>query len=172
VDDLTIQLIAARDGDRLAFASFVRRAQADVWRLCARLAGRSDADDLTQETFVRAVRALPSFRGDASARTWLLTIARCACADAVRRAARIRRRDSRLGPPEVVAPDASPTAEIDLLLAVLDDDQRAAFVLTQLHGLAYADAAKVCDVPIGTIRSRVARARATLVETIRAAQAV
>jgi RNA polymerase sigma-70 factor (ECF subfamily) len=172
VDDLTDLLVAARDGDRLAFASFVRQAQADVWRLCARLAGRSDADDLTQETFVRAVRALPAYRAEASARTWLLAISRRACADAVRRAARIRRRDARLGPPDAVVPDRAPVAEIDLLLAELDDDQRAAFVLTQLHGLAYADAAVVCGVPVGTIRSRVARARVTLVASLRAADAV
>jgi RNA polymerase sigma-70 factor (ECF subfamily) len=172
VDDLTRQLIAARDGDRLAFASFVRHAQADVWRLCVRLAGRADADDLTQETFVRAVRALPAYRAEASARTWLLAIARRACADAVRRAARTRRRDARVGPADTIVPDDTPTAEIDLLLAELDDDQRAAFVLTQIHGLAYADAATVCCVPIGTIRSRVARARCTLLASLRAADAV
>jgi RNA polymerase sigma-70 factor (ECF subfamily) len=172
VDDLTELLIHARDGDRLAFAGFVRHAQADVWRLCVRLAGRSEADDLTQETFVRAFRALPAYRAEASARTWLLAIARRACADAVRRAERIRRRDRRLGPPDTIAPDRTATAEIDLLLAALDDDQRAAFVLTQLHGLSYAEAAEVCAVPVGTIRSRVARARAALVETLRAAQAV
>jgi RNA polymerase sigma-70 factor (ECF subfamily) len=172
VDDLTRQLIAARDGDRLAFAAFVRHAQADVWRLCAHLIGRADADDLTQETFVRAVRALPAFRGEASARTWLLAIARRACADAVRRASRTRRRDTRLGLPDTVAPDGTPTAEIDLLLAELDDDQRAAFVLTQIHGLAYADAAAVCCVPVGTIRSRVARARSALIASLRAADAV
>ena len=63
-------------------------------------------------------------------------------------------------------------AVVDALLAEVDDDQRAAFVLTQLHGLSYAETAEVCGVPIGTIRSRVARARMTLVERVRAADAV
>jgi RNA polymerase sigma-70 factor, ECF subfamily len=172
VDELTRDLLQARTGDRQAFASVVRRSQADIWRLCAHLVGRAEADDLTQDTFVRVVRALPAFRSESSARTWLLAIARRACADAVRRHVRTRRRDAMLIASAGVAPDLTPTAEMDLLLAQLDHDQRAAFILTQLHGLAYAEAAEVCNVPIGTIRSRVARARAILVETLRAADAV
>jgi RNA polymerase sigma-70 factor, ECF subfamily len=171
VDELTRDLLQAKTGDRQAFASVVRGSQADIWRLCAHLVGRTEADDLTQDTFVRVVRALPTFRGESSARTWLLAIARRACADAVRRHVRTRRRDAMLTA-SGVARDLTPTAEMDLLLAELDHDQRAAFVLTQLHGLAYAEAAEVCNVPIGTIRSRVARARAVLVETLRAADAV
>ncbi len=160
MDELTRELLAARQGDRLAFAAVVRGAQADVWRFCAHLVGRDDADDLTQETFVRLVRALPSFRGESSARTWVLAIARRACADAVRRNIRVRRRDAAacVTAIDLVEPDASPRAVVESLLAELDPDQRAAFVLTQLHGLPYAEAAAVCSVPIGTIRSRVARA--------------
>ncbi len=171
MDELTRELLAAREGDRLAFAAVVRRAQADVWRYCAQLVGREEADDLTQETFVRVVRALPAFRGEATARTWLLAIARRACADAVRRNVRIRRRDAVAGSSAVdlVAPDASPHAIVDSLLAELDADQRAAFVLTQLLGLSYAEAAYVCGVPVGTIRSRVARARMALVDSVRRA---
>ena len=126
MDELTRELLAAREGDRLAFAAVVRRAQADVWRYCAHLVGRDDADDLTQETFVRVVRALPAFRGEATARTWLLAIARRACADAVRRNVRVRRRDAAAGSSaaDLVAPDASPHAIVDSLLAELDADQR------------------------------------------------
>jgi RNA polymerase sigma-70 factor, ECF subfamily len=172
MDELTHDLLAARSGDRLAFAAVVRRSQRDVWRLCAHLVGRAEADDLTQDTFVRVVRALPAFRGESSARTWLLAIARRACADAIRRSTRVRRRDAALGRMSESEPDRAAATEIDLLLAELDDDQRAAFVLTQLHGLAYAEAAEVCGVPVGTIRSRVARARIALVESLRAADAV
>jgi RNA polymerase sigma-70 factor, ECF subfamily len=172
MDEMTNDLLAARDGDRLAFAAVVRGGQGDVWRLCAHLVGRAEADDLVQDTFLRVVRALPAFRGESSARTWLLAIARRACADAIRRRARVRRRDAALGPADTCEPDRDAATEIDLLLAELDDDQRAAFVLTQLHGLAYAEAAAVCGVPIGTIRSRVARARITLIASLRAADAV
>jgi RNA polymerase sigma-70 factor (ECF subfamily) len=173
MDELTRDLVSARDGDRLAFASVVRHGQADVWRLCAHLVGRQDADDVTQDTFVRVVRALPGFRGDSSARTWLLAIARRACADAIRRKIRGRRRDAGAAVgAETVLADPAPLTDVEALLVALDDEQRAAFVLTQLHGCSYAEAAAICDVPIGTIRSRVARARVTLVADLRAADAV
>jgi RNA polymerase sigma-70 factor (ECF subfamily) len=173
MDELTRDLVAARGGDRLAFAAVVRRSQAEVWRFCAHLVGREDADDVTQDTFVRVVRALPSFRGEARARTWLLAIARRACADAIRRKVRERRRIEVATAPGVdYAADPGPHEAVEDLVAGLDPDQRVAFVLTQLHGCSYAEAAAVCAVPIGTIRSRVARARATLVDRVRAADAV
>jgi RNA polymerase sigma-70 factor (ECF subfamily) len=170
MDELTRDLLAARHGDRLAFAAAVRRSQADVWRFCAHLGGRDVADDLTQETYTRVARALPAFRGDASGRTWLLAIARRACADAIRRRVRERRRGVPERP-EAAERDASGEIALTDLLEALDTDQRAAFVLTQLHGLSYQETASVCRVPVGTVRSRVARARAALVDAIQAAEA-
>jgi RNA polymerase sigma-70 factor (ECF subfamily) len=167
VQDLTALALAARDGDRNALSSFVRASQTDVWRLCAHLSGRSEADDLTQEVYLRALRSLASYRGEASARTWLLTIAHRACVDHVRRAQRRRlllaRARSQPPPPESASPAG--TVDLELLVSSLDKDRRAAFVLTQVLGLRYAEAAAVLDVPVGTIRSRVARARADLVDT-------
>ena len=164
VDDLTHLALAARDGDGAAAAAFVRAGQGDVWRLAAHLVDRGAADDVTQETFERALRSLRSFRGEASARTWLLTIARRTCADTIRRRTRERAREARMRAVAVdgasVAPE--PTAELDALVADLDPDRRTAFVLTQLLGYGYAEAAAVCGCPIGTIRSRVSRARADL----------
>ncbi len=164
MDDLTRLALAARDGDRRALGQFVRATQASIWRLCAHLVGPDDADDATQETYVAAWKALPTFRGDSSARTWLFVIAR-------RSALRVGRRHRRWsevgrlavapppgGPPEV--DDAGPVRDH---LALLDDERRVAFVLTQLLGFSYAEAASICECPIGTIRSRVARARAQLV---------
>jgi RNA polymerase sigma-70 factor, ECF subfamily len=140
----------------------VARTQAEVWRLCRHLGGRQSADDLTQETYARGLRALPRFRGDSSARTWLLVIARRTVADDIRWATRARRHPA--APPEP-APDHAGAVALDARLAELDADRRAAFVLTQLLGLPYAEAAEVCDVPVGTIRSRVARAREQLLDT-------
>ena len=167
MDDLTRLFLAARDGDRTALFHAVRESQADVWRLAAHLVGRDDADDVTQDTFVRAWRALPAFRGDSSARTWLLAIARRACADAIRGRVRRRRLAERAA---AAVPDADggggdPTGAHDVhaLIAGLDRDQRGAFVLTQVIGCSYEEAASICGVPIGTIRSRVARARERLV---------
>ena len=162
--------LAAADGDRAAVAAFVRRTQPEVWRLCARLGDRADADDLTQEVYLRALPALPRFRGDASARTWLLQIARHVCADHVRRSTRRRALLDRLVQRSSTADvmEASRTGELEIEEAIgaLAVDRREAFVLTQVAGLSYAEAAEVCQVPIGTIRSRVARARADLLDTL------
>ena len=167
-DDVTRQALAARGGDRVAFAGFVRQTQGDVWRLCAHLVDPGSADDLTQETYLRAVTAIGRFRGDSSAKTWLLTIARRVCADSVRRRTRRRRALLRRGPePEVVA-SQSGHVELQEVMATLSPDRRAAFTLTQVLGLSYEEAAEVVACPVGTIRSRVARARADLVAALAA----
>jgi RNA polymerase sigma-70 factor (ECF subfamily) len=170
VDDLTALARAAAQGDRVATTAFVRRTQPEVWRVCARLGDRADADDLTQEVYLRALPALAQFRGEASARTWLLQIARHVCADHVRRSTRRRALASRLAQrsPSSDLVEPSRTGELDLEEAIrsLAPDRREAFVLTQVTGLSYAEAAEVCEVPIGTIRSRVARARSDLLDAI------
>lgn len=172
VDDLTRLALDAGDGDRQALASFVRASQAEVWRMCAHLVDRQSADDLTQEVYLRAVPALARFRGDSSARTWLLTITRRTCVDAIRRNVRQRRLVERLRhhshEDDVAVPDPAEqdVRELDDLIAGLDHDRRMAFVMTQVIGLSYGEAAEVCDVPIGTIRSRVSRARADLLDAM------
>src|SRR3712207_4017739 len=90
VDDLERLAAAAAAGGPLAAAALVRATQSDVWRLCAALGDRQSADDLTQETYLRAFGSLHRFEGRSSLRTWLLSIARRVCADAVR--SRRRRR--------------------------------------------------------------------------------
>jgi RNA polymerase sigma-70 factor (ECF subfamily) len=172
VDELTRLLVAGRDGDRIALGTAIRRAQADVWRLASHLVGREDADDVTQEVFLRAFRSLPGFRAESSARTWLLSIARNTCADAVRRKRRRRHLHAR-----IVAEGSEHETRgvegslcLDDLVAQLDDDRRSAFVLTQVLGCSYEQSAQVCGTPVGTIRSRVARARADLLEHVRAAE--
>jgi RNA polymerase sigma-70 factor (ECF subfamily) len=171
VDELTRLLLAGRDGDRDALTAAIRRAQPDVWRLAAHLVGRDEADDVTQDVFLRAHRALPRFRAEASGRTWLLTITRCACADLIRSTKRRRRLRARLTGQPVATSEAAADGHvgIDHLVDALDDDRRTAFVLTQVLGCSYAEAAAVCDTAIGTIRSRVARARADLLDQLRAA---
>ena len=164
-DELTELLLAAQGGDRFALSAWIKRSQAEVWRLCAQLVSRELADDVTQEVFLRAYRALPAFRGDSSARTWLLSIARRTCADAVRDLRRRRRLAARFERPSY-EPDPARVVSVEVLLAGLDPERRLAFVLTQVLGLSYAEAADICECPVGTIRSRVARARAELVERL------
>jgi RNA polymerase sigma-70 factor (ECF subfamily) len=171
VDDLTRGLIAARDGDQHALVTAIRQSQADVWRCCAWLVDRDAADDLVQETYLRALRALPAYRAEATGRTWLLAIARRVCADSLRRRVRRRRHRALQPAPVAAAPDASRQVALELLIESLDPDRREAFVLTQLIGCSYEEAAAACNVPIGTIRSRVARARTDLAAALREAEA-
>ncbi len=163
-DGLTLLALEARNGDEAALRRFVDGAYDHVWRLCAMLVDEQGADDLAQETFVRAVRSLGSFEGNASARTWLLTVARNTCMDELRSRTRRRRRDQslRAAAGERTVADASQQPVVVDLLRRLEPERRAAFVLTQVLGLDYREAARVCSCPVGTIRSRVARARADL----------
>src|SRR5579884_232860 len=84
MDEITGWALDAATGDRSALHRLVRATQAEVWRFCAHLGDADCADDLTQEVYLRAMRSLPRFRGDASARTWLLSIARRTVADHIR----------------------------------------------------------------------------------------
>ncbi len=155
--------LRAKAGDRRALDELMAELQPDVWRLCRFLGSPADPDDLTQETFERALRSLHQFRGDGAVRSWILSIARRVCVDSTRRSIRQRRLDERLGQQfgDANHRDAS-WLEVDDLLAGLDRDRREAFVLTQLVGLSYEEAADAAGCPIGTIRSRVARARTQL----------
>jgi RNA polymerase sigma-70 factor (ECF subfamily) len=176
IDDCTAWALAARDGDAVAAAALIRATQAETWRFVAALVDPGAADDLTQETYLRAFRALPAFEGRSTARTWLLGIARRACADHLRATVRRRRlaaRTAALGmADETHGPDPSAIVGTVELLSRLGRHQREAFVLTQVLGLSYEEAAQSLDVAVGTIRSRVARARMTLVHVVREALAV
>lgn len=168
--------LAAGAGNRTALAAFIHVTQRDVYRFICHLCARDEAEDLTQETYLRALRALPGFAGRSSARTWLLSIARRVAADQIRRT-RARPRTTAVEDWDAVAAGSSThrSSGIDEgvllreLVAGLTPDRRDAFVLTQVLGLGYAGAAEVCGCPVGTIRSRVARAREDLVREMNAA---
>ena len=164
VDRLTTLLLDARDGDRDAFAAAIRESQSDVTAFVRSYARACDVDDVVQDTYVRVWGALASFRAAGTGRAWILSIARRACADAVRAAQRRRRilhrateQASRFPAHE---PDPAATHALGALIGALDDERREAIVLTQVLGLSYEEAAQVCGVPVGTIRSRIARGRA------------
>ena len=163
-DDLTVVALAAGRGDHVALEVLVERTLADVHRYCTHMLGRDLADDLAQATYLRALPSLPSYRGDSSARTWLIGIARHVCLDELRsRQRRTRLVDRVAAQPQATSTPAD-TASVELLETIdaLSPDRREAFVLTQLLGFGYEDAATVIGCPIGTIRSRVARARTDL----------
>ncbi|MBB5852292.1 sigma-70 family RNA polymerase sigma factor [Amycolatopsis umgeniensis] len=177
MEDTEVTRVAklAGRGDRAALDLFLRATQPHVWRFVAGLSDAQTADDLTQETYIRAMRSLPRFKGDSSAKTWLLSIARRVVVDHIR-AAQSRPRRSGVADWEAAIDQAEPPARsrfeervvLDQLIAALAPDRREAFVLTQTLGLSYADAAEICGCPVGTIRSRIARARDDLVTAMNA----
>jgi RNA polymerase sigma-70 factor (ECF subfamily) len=176
-EQVTRWALAAGTGDRDAIERFVRATHRDVWRFVAHLsADVPGADDLTQETFLRALTGLPRFAGRSCARTWLLSIARRVVVDRYRSAAarpRIAANCDWQAAAERTQLRGLPGFEEGValldLLNVLDAARREAFVLTQLLDLPYAEAADVVGCPIGTVRSRVARAREDLTALLAAA---
>lgn len=168
---MTRLALAAARGDRAALEEFIRASQRDVWRFIAHLADVAHADDLTQETYLRALRSLSRFEGRSSARTWLLSIARRVVVDQIR----FERARPRLSGDADWAAAAERSqargrrgagfedlVEVNVLLEGLDDARREALVLTQILGLSYQQVAEVCGCELGTVRSRVARAREDL----------
>lgn len=167
----------AQHGDAAAFAELIRRFQDRVFRFLLRLTQtREDAQDLTQETFMHAYAALPRWQPDAQFSTWLLRIARNLAYDMLRRRQRVN--FVALEPEhEKHLVDAAPTPEaalhgvqrlrqLEAALARLPTEQREVLLLREIENLSYDDMAEVLGLPLGTIKSRIARARRALAETM------
>jgi len=159
-------LARARRGDQRAFALLVRHYDDGLRALAYRLLGDRDRmDDALQEAYVRAFRALPSFRGDSAVGTWLYRIAYNACIDELRRERQVvplesvrERPDPRPGPGELL-PVRRLLADA---LAALPAPDRAAVLLVDAQGFDYRSAAEILGVPEGTVASRLNRTRAVL----------
>lgn len=170
VTDLALR--AAR-GDRGALSEFIAATHDDVWRLLAHLADQDRADDLTQETYLRVLSALPRFAARSTARTWILSLARRVWVDSVRHdMARPRSAGTEVDR-ELASNKTEESAggntwaelvDARAMVDALEHERREALILTQMLGYTYAEAAHIAGVRVGTIRSRVARARADLVE--------
>lgn len=164
--------LAAGAGDRRALTEFIRATQGDVWRLLAHLGGRDIADDLTQETYLRVMSALPRFAARSSARTWLLSLARRVWVDNIRHdMARPRKSATEYEDVAATSPDASANSaswsewiDTRTLIDALPAERREALILTQVLGYTYEEAARISGCRVGTIRSRVARARKDLID--------
>lgn len=176
MDDETITgfALAAQRGDAAAAASFIRATEAQLRRVLAHMCDRGQEDDLTQETYLRAFGSLSGYGARSPARLWLLSIARRVAADHIR-AIRRRPRTTSIEDPESWdrlhhRPSANAAVEIQQIIATLEPERRAAFVLTQIIGLSYTEAAQVCGCAVGTIRSRVFRARTDLIAELGEAQ--
>lgn len=180
------RLIArGQQGDRAAFNALVEKHQSAAYAVALRMLGDPDtAADVTQEAFFSAYRALASFHG-ASFRAWLLRIVSNGCYDVFRARGRqpvtsleallesddaASASDSRLPnsmvdpawDPEQAALRSETVRSIQQALLLLPDDQRLAVVLCDIQGLSYEEVAAIMETPLGTVKSRIARARAQL----------
>ncbi|RMG36735.1 MAG: sigma-70 family RNA polymerase sigma factor [Planctomycetota bacterium] len=173
----------AQQGDAAAFETLVRRYYQRLYRILAvQLGNEEDARDVVQETFLRAFRHLGTFRGDCSFYSWLYRIAQNAAVDSVRRRRRRRRTRSLEDLREtagIETSDGNPTAQpshgldteerqrmVREAIAQLPEEFRTVLVLRELDGLNYEQIAEAIGHPVGTVRSRLHRARAQLKELL------
>lgn len=156
----------ARRGDQEAFATVIRHYDPGLRALAYRLLGDRDRmDDVLQEAYVKAYRALPGFRGDAKLGTWLYRIAYNACLDELSRSRRATELPLEKSLPSLnVDPGELAAARGDLAraLAELSPEDRAAVLMVDAQGFDYRETARVLGVPEGTVASRLNRARASL----------
>jgi RNA polymerase sigma-70 factor (ECF subfamily) len=158
----------ARSGDHEAFAALVRLYDAKLRGLAFRVLGDRDRmDDALQEAYVRAFRALPRFRGDARMGTWLFRITYNACLDELARGRKVTHVpldelvEQASGEPQP-GEALSYRSQVVTALRALPADERAVVFLVDVHGFDYAAAAELVGVPVGTVASRLNRARRSL----------
>ncbi len=152
-EDLALSRRAAA-GDGAAFATLVEKYERPLRAFLARMGAAEIADDIAQDAFLKAWRAAGQYDGSARYSTWLTSIAwRC-------RLDELRRRP-RAQPAPPVDPEAnSNAAEVSDMLARLSENERASLVLCDGHGWTHQEAAELLDLPLGTLKSTVARAKA------------
>ena len=172
---------AVQRGETGAMDDLIRGTYADVYALCRRLLGDpADAADATQEVYIRVVRSVLGFRGEAAFGTWLHRVAVNVCMSALRRRGDVRARGQSAGTvdavfDDIVSTDASPedrVANADLArrtakaLAELTDDAREVVVLRDVQGLSSKETAELLGVSEGAVKVRLHRAHARLRELV------
>jgi RNA polymerase sigma-70 factor (ECF subfamily) len=187
-DDDALLVERAKRGEVSAFEMLVVKYQRRIERLISRMIRDADlVQDIAQETFIRAYRALPQFRGDSAFYTWLYRIA----VNTAKKALVERKRDplifessmvstedgeepSRAGSelsdgetPEAVLASKEIAATVNAAVDALSEDLRQAIVLREIEGLSYEEIADVMNCPIGTVRSRIFRAREAIANKLR-----
>ena len=190
IDDVDAQLVErAKRGDAKAFEMLVVKYQRRIERLIARMVRDVDlVQDIAQESFIRAYRALPQFRGDSAFYTWLYRIAvntakkalvdlkrdplvtesaRASMNDDEDETSRVERELSDGETPDAVLASKEIAQTVNAAIEVLSDDLRQAITLREIEGLSYEEIAELMNCPIGTVRSRIFRARESIAQRLR-----
>ncbi len=173
----------AQRGDLRAFDLLVLKYQGRISALVSRyISEPGEVEDVTQEAFIKAFRALERFRGDSAFYTWLYRIAANAAKNHLVAKGRRPRSDawieeaeafdefglsSDTGSPEAIAMGDELVGVVDAAMQALPEELRAALTLRELEGLSYDDIAEVLECPVGTVRSRIFRAREAIDERVR-----
>jgi RNA polymerase sigma-70 factor, ECF subfamily len=178
----------AQEGDEPAFEELLCRHEAMIYRLARRMIGNeADALDAAQETAIRVFKGLRSFRGAASFKTWITGIAINVCRNRLTSASARAARGSRSldddpsdpdGPRPFILSDPSPDPEVQAVggelrraleraLGELEPEQREILLLREMEGLEYEELAQTLGCPIGTVKSRLCRARAAVRQALR-----
>jgi RNA polymerase sigma-70 factor (ECF subfamily) len=173
----------AQRGDLRAFDLLVLKYQGRISALVSRyLSDPGDVEDVTQEAFIKAYRALERFRGDSAFYTWLYRIAANAAKNHLVAKRRRPRSDASIedaeafdefglnsdsGSPEAIAMGDELVGVVDAAMQALPEELRAALTLRELEGLSYDGIAEVLGCPVGTVRSRIFRAREAIDERVR-----
>jgi RNA polymerase sigma-70 factor, ECF subfamily len=173
LDDLTL-VARARDGDVIAYEQLVLRYQGPMYRLAVRmLADRGDAEDVVQEVFLTAWRRLGQLQEDAAFVGWLYRATTNRCLNMIRdrrpvAEVELDQVESTSGDcrPERVAEASEQMTALSVALAQLTGEQRACWLLREVHGRSYEEIAEIVGSTVTAVRGRIARARAQLAEVM------
>lgn len=167
---------AAQYGDQFAYEELLKRSYIPVKKYCSAMVSFEHADDLAQETFLRALKSKTSSENIESVEAFMIHIAKFVCCDFIKEKAKVRKINNRIRETSNLEFD---TVDIDLIeieadeeceqiLSLISENLREAFVLTQILSFSYEECSEMLQVPIGTIRSRVSRAKDSLRATLTA----
>lgn len=175
LDDIQCATLASR-GDGKAFSELVARYQGRIYRFLLRLTrSPDDASELTQDTFLRAYQGIGRWRPDAQFKTWLFRIARNIAFDRLRRAKVVEfveldeeadLPDAAAGP-EAIAETAQRYRALEAALQALPAERREILLLREIEDMSYENIAAVLELNVGTVKSRIARVRAALLDKVR-----